>query len=463
MKDTEGPVTFPGNMSPSQGISRVLADFVAESRFENLPPELIHEAKRSLLNGFATALAGASDPVVDRCIETLASFSGPPSSGLVGRRERFDGLTAAFLNAVATNVHDFDDTHTGTIIHPTAPVSPVVFVLAETQKISGRQLLEAFILGVEAECRIGNSVSPGHYKRGWHITSTCGVFGAAVAAGKLRKLDCKRMLAAIGIASAQAGGLVENLGTMAKSVGVGNAARNGLVSALMAETGVEGPSLPLEGERGFLKVTCDDPRPSDLTDGLGEDWQLSRNTYKPYPCGVVLNPVIEACLEIAARQEFDLAKVQAVTVSGHSLLRERTDRPDMATGREAQVSAQHAVSVCLMRAAAGLDEFSDAAVHSPEIRRFRGRVRVEISPDIPVGAAAVTVHLANGDRIETYIGQARGDEGKPLSDKDLEDKLRKLAAYGSPGLDVEPLIKEIWKLEELEDAASLMKRACLSS
>lgn len=462
MKDTKESEISPANMSRSQGVSRILADFVAESRYETLPPELVHEAKRSLLNGFATALAGASDPVVDRCIESLASFSGPPSSGLVGRRERFDGLTAAFLNAAATNVHDFDDTHTGTIIHPTAPVSPVVFAQAETQRVSGRQLLEAFILGVEAECRIGNSISPGHYKRGWHITSTCGVFGAAVAAGKLRKLDCERMLAAIGIASAQAGGLVENLGTMAKSIGVGNAARNGLISALMAEKGVEGPSSPLEGERGFLKVTCEESRPELITQRLGEDWQLFRNTYKPYPCGVVLNPVVEACLDIAGRQDFDPAKVLAVTVSGHSLLSERTDRPDVATGREAQVSAQHAVSVCLMRADAGLDEFSDAAVQSPEIRQFRERVRVEISPDIPVGAAAVTVHLSTGERIETYIGQARGDECKPLSDKDLENKLRKLAAYGSPNLDPEPLIGEVWKLEELEDAASLMTRACLS-
>ena len=138
-------------------------------------------------------------------------------------------LSAAFVNAASGNVFDFDDTHHPTIIHPTAPVAPALFALAESQPMSGAALLHAFVLGVEVECRLGNAVSPWHYRRGWHITSTCGVFGAAAAVAKVLALDAEHIVWALGNASAQSSGLVETLGTMAKSIGVGAAARGGLV------------------------------------------------------------------------------------------------------------------------------------------------------------------------------------------------------------------------------------------
>src|SRR6185295_6504467 len=156
----------------------------------------------------------------------------------------------------------------------------------------GENLLLAFVLGAEAEVRIGNAVSPGHYRRGWHITSTCGVFGAAIAIGKALALDAQRLVWAIGNASVQAGGLVETLGTMAKSISVGNAAKNGLLAALLARDGFSGPEHPLEGERGFLRVVTDAPKFDAICHRLGEQWELLSNTYKPYPCGVVLNPVV---------------------------------------------------------------------------------------------------------------------------------------------------------------------------
>ena len=179
-------------------MSRTLARFLADSRAEDMPVALQHEAKRSLLNYFAAALGGCRDKAVDHAITVLAPFSGRQQATVIGRAERFDMLNAAFLNAISANVFDFDDTHPGTVIHPSAPVAPAVFALAESRPISGLELLHAFALGVEVECRIGNAVSPGHYARGWHITSTCGVFGAAVAIGKCIGLDQRADVVGLG-------------------------------------------------------------------------------------------------------------------------------------------------------------------------------------------------------------------------------------------------------------------------
>lgn len=440
-------------------ISRRLARFIADSRWEDMPQALRHEARRSLLNVIGTALGGAGDAATQRSAATLAPFSGPAQATVIGRRERYDCLTVAFLNALAGNVFDFDDTHPGTIIHPSAPVGPPLFAFAERQRMSGAQLLHAFILGVEIECRLGNAVTPFHYRRGWHITATCGVFGAAAAIGKVLGLDETRMLWALGNASAQSSGLVETLGTMAKSIGVGQAARGGLLAALLAQNGVEGPELPVEGPRGFLHVMGDDADLASLTEGLSERWELLRNTYKPYPCGVVLNPVIDACLALRSEHPLPADAIETIAVFGHPLLRERADRPDVATGREAQVSAQHAIAVTLIDGVAGVGEFSDARVAAADVLALRAKVTMQDEAGHSVDGARVEIRLRSGEVLNHVVTAARGSTDRPLSDAELTAKLRKLAAYGCPGFDPEPLIAALWDLEDAVDAGAVIRLA----
>ncbi|MEL0110932.1 MAG: MmgE/PrpD family protein, partial [Rickettsiales bacterium] len=326
--------------------SEAVARFVADSRYEDLPEEVRHAAKRSLLNFFATALEGTHDIAVETALSTLQEFAGAGKATLIGRAARTDAMTAAFINAAAANVHDFDDTHLRTVIHPTAPVAPALLALSELRPVSGKELLHALALGMEFVCRIGNAVSPDHYARGWHITTTCGIFGAALAAGKALGLDARRLVWAMGTASAQSSGLVETLGFMAKSVGVGGSARGGLLAALLAEKDYNGPDRPLEGERGFLKVTGADPQMEEVSGALGTRWEVLRNIHKPYPCGIVLNAVIDGCLDLHERGAGPLDKIESITLSGHSLLQQRANRPDVMTGRESQVSAQHTVAAC---------------------------------------------------------------------------------------------------------------------
>jgi 2-methylcitrate dehydratase PrpD len=439
-------------------VSETVARFVAEARIEDLPAPVLHEAKRSLLNFFGTAIGGCRDAAIEHMTTVLTRFAGAPAATIIGRRERADILSAALINAASGNVFDFDDAHVPTVIHPTAPVAPALLAFAESRPVAGPQLLHAFVLGLEVECRLGNAVSPAHYRKGWHITSTCGVFGAAAAVGKLLGLDATRMNWALGSASAQSSGLVETLGSMAKSVGVGNSARNGLLSALLAEQGVTGPDMPIEGPRGFANVMGEAPDFSALVDSLGERWEILANTYKPYPCGVVLNPVIDGCLELRGRHSITPDRIRRVVITAHPLLAERTDRPGVATGREAQVSAQHSVAVSLQHGAAGLAQFGDAAVKDPAVLALRDRVTVVRDSTIPVGAAHVAIELAD-TTLSIRVDHARGSLERPLSDCEIETKMRALAQHGWPDANVALLIDAVWSLDRAADAGNIMKFA----
>jgi 2-methylcitrate dehydratase PrpD len=436
-------------------VTERLARFLVEHRPEDLPERVRHEAKRSLVNFFATALGGCRNEAVEILLAALADCFGPPHAIVIGRGERTDALTAAFLNAVSSNVLDFDDTHLRTVIHPTAPVAPGLFALAERRPVTGAALLHAFILGVEVECRIGNALSPGHYRRGWHITATCGVLGAAAAAGKLLGLDAQRMGWALGTAATQSSGLVENLGTMSKSVGVGNAARNGLAAALFAERGMSGPDRPLEGPRGLAAVMGDGADLAGATQGLGDTWELMQNAYKPYPCGVVLHPVIDACLELRPKVG-EPQRIERISVKGHPLLRERADRPAVTAGREAQVSLQHSAAVAFLFGAAGVKEYSDACVNDPAVLALRRKVEAEDDATIPADAAIVAVRTATGEMLTAHVAHARGSLARPLSDRELEAKLRDLAAYGAPGVDAGGLIEAIWAIDQAMSMSNVM-------
>lgn len=436
-----------------------LADFVSTWRWEDIPERVRHEAKRSLVNFFAVALGGCNDPTLARAASVLHRFRGGEQATVIGRGERTDMLNAAALNAMSANVFDFDDTHIPTIIHPTAPVAPALWALSQTTSTTGAQWLLSFILGVEMECRLGNAISPGHYSRGWHITSTCGVFGAAAAAGRVLGLDARRMAWSFGNAASQSCGLVETLGTMAKSVGVGNSARNGLLSAILAQNDFDGPDEPLEGVRGFLNVMGEQPDLKGLVEGLGSRWELMSNTYKPYPCGVVLNPVIEACLELRNDLEVDLTQIERIEIVGHPLLRQRTDRADVRTGRQSQVSAQHAVAVVLTTGLAGLAQFSDDAVAQPRVQALGRKVAFTDDDGLSIDAARVVVTMVGGQIRVASVDFARGCLERPLTDHELEKKLYELCRHGESDCEPGPLIDAIWSLDRANDAGALLSLA----
>lgn len=436
------------------GVTQNLARFVVASQWGDIPETVRHQAKRALLNFFAVALAGCRAGPVQIALQSLAEFSSRRQATIIGRSERMDALSAAFLNAAGANAFDFCDTHVPTVIHPTAPIAPALLALSELRPVTGAELLLAFILGVELECRIGRAISPGHYTKGWHITATCGVFGAAAGIGKLVGLDDTRMIWALGNASTQSSGLCECLGWPAKSIGVGNAARNGMWSALLADKGFEGPAEPIAGVQGFLNAMAEPPDWSALSDGLGDTWELAQNAIKPYPCGFVIHPFLDCVLDWRRQHASDV--IARVLLRGNPLLSDRTDRPDISTGAESQVSVQHAVAAALVLGRAGLDQFTDECARDPAVIEMRRRIEVVRDGAIPTIAAEVELTTQDGTTHRLSIPAARGSPSNPMSDRDLEDKLRTIAGSWQPGYDAAPLIEAIWMLDRSEDASRLL-------
>ncbi len=428
--------------------AETLGAFVATHRWADVPAALAHEGKRSLLNFFGCALGVADDPAVAIAATAMAPFSGPQCATVIGRAERLDMMGASFVNAIAANLLDFDDTHLATVIHPTAPVAPPALALAEQQRLPGRALLHAFILGAEVECRIGLAVSPGHYARGWHITSTCGVFGAAAACARLLQLSPAQTTAALALAASQSAGLVENLASSGKNLSMGNAARNGLLAALLARAGYEAAPTALEGRLGWARAMGDEP--ALMTGALGEHWEFASNTYKPYPSGIVFHAVVDACLRLRAR--LDGALPEAVVVRGNQLLLDRGDRPTR-TERDARVSIAHNAATALVRGTAGVADFSTAAVADPALAQLRGRVSAELDATLAAAAASVTVRLADGTQLTERVDHAIGSREHPLSDQALEEKF----AANAPD-DSGARIAAIWAVEEMDDIGALMAR-----
>lgn len=436
-----------------------LARFVAEHDPTSLPDSVRHTARRSILNYFGVALGGWSDPAGEEAIAVLRRFSGPAEATVIGSPTRLDMLSASFMNTLNANVLDFDDTHIETIIHPTAPVLSPLLALAETRKISGPALLHAFALGVEIACRLGIAVSPGHYARGSHITATCGIFGAAAAAARLLGLDARQTAHALGIAAAQSSGLVEHLPTAAKNVQMGNSARNGLLSALLAEQGLTAAPAGIEGPRGWAASRSDTLDEAGLLRGLGESWELERNAFKAYPTGIVLAPVIDAALYLANAHDIHADDIASAEVRGSALLLSRADRPHVPDDRVSKLSIQHAVAVAVVHRRAGVREFSEPIISEPAVASLRQRVSATVDDSCSVEAAIVTIRTTSSQTLTRRIDHARGSLERPLTDLEIESKLRDLAAIGGRQADIDRLIEAVWSLDRIGNAGRLMALA----
>jgi 2-methylcitrate dehydratase PrpD len=447
-------------MGEALSATQILGRFVAESRFDSLPEALRHEGRRSILNHVGCALGVARDPAVITALEIMREASGKPRATVLGQRDRLGVMEAAFVNAIASNLLDYDDTHLDTVIHPSAPVAPVAFALGEELGASGAEVLHAFLLGGEIACRIGNAVSPGHYARGWHITASCGVFGAAAAAARLMRLSVEETAHALGIAASQSGSIVENLATAAKNIGVGNAARNGILAARFAARGYQAAPLAIEGPLGWARAMGDEPVLAAITEGLGQRWEIARNTYKPYAAGIVFHAVIDACLELRERLGNAVTHIKSVTVAGAALLLARGDRV-VRNERDTRVSIHHCAAIALLLGRADVADFEMPAVQDPALAALRANVVAECDANLPRGAARVTITLTDGSTHQATIEHPRGSAERPLSDTELAAKYRANAALGDTTSDVEAQLAALWALDRSASIAPLM--ALLSS
>jgi 2-methylcitrate dehydratase PrpD len=448
----------PAPQAPKD-VTHRLARFIVATKPGDVPANVRKEATRTLLNWLAVAVGGCRHPTVDYAIAAVAPFSGPPQASVLGRKERFDIQNTTLINAISSHVFDFDDTHLKTIIHISGPVISPCLALAEYKPVSGKDFLNAVIMGIETAFRVGNAVYPNHYDVGWHITGTAGVIGAGAAAGKLLGLNEQQMVWALGLAASQPVGLRESFGSMNKSFNPGRAGQNGLLAALLAAKNFTSSDGMLEAKRGWANTISTKQDFSQITEGLGQVWETALNTYKPFACGIVIHPIIDACIQLRNANKIDPAKVRSINLKVHPLVLELTGKKTPKVGLEGKFSVYHAAAVAVIEGKASERQFSDASVRDPKVVALRDKVTAVADPGVKEEQADVTIVMTDGRELHLFVKQAVGSVEKPMSDADLEAKLLDLAQGILSKPKAARLIETCWKVESLPQASALAKAA----
>ncbi|AYN96763.1 MmgE/PrpD family protein [Pseudomonas sp. LTJR-52] len=443
----------------SAGVTHTLAQYIVNARYEDLPEQVRKEGVRTLLNWVGVAVGGSHHETVECAIAALSPFSGPPQASLLGRAERFDIMNTAFINGVSSHIFDFDDTHLKTIIHPAGPVVSAILALSEYHPVTGKDFLNALILGVETECRIGNAVYPNHYDVGWHITGTAGVFGAAAAAGKLMGLTEQQMVWALGLAASQPVGLRESFGSMNKSFNPGRAASNGLFAAILASKNYTSSDGMIEAKRGWANTISTKQDYQEITKDLGQRYEAALNTYKPFACGIVIHPAIDAAIQLRNEHHLVADQIERIDLRVHPLVLELTGKKTPQIGLEGKFSVYHSVAVALIEGAAGERQYSDRAVKDPAVMALRDRVIANIDPTIKPAQVDMTITLKDGRTLHKFIEHAIGSLEVPMSNQQLEAKFLDLSKGILSDNQAYKLMEACWKIESLDNAATLAKAA----
>ncbi len=452
-QQTATPAPLPP--APLPPVTRILARYVVGARYADLPAAVRKQSARTLLNWVGCAVGGSRHETVDKAVAALGPFSGKAAANVLGRTERFDISTATFLNGVSSHVFDYDDTHLKTIIHPAGPVASAILALAQHRKVSGPEFLNALVLGVETECRIGNAVYPEHYAMGWHITGSAGVFGSAAACGKLLGLDEQQMTWALAIAASQSVGLKIQFGSMTKSLHPGRAAQNGLMAALLAQQGFTANEAAIEGKDGWGQTLSTRRNWAEVTEGLGSRYEAALNTYKPFACGIVTHPGIDAAIQLRNENRLTGAEVEAVELHSNPLVQSLTGKTDPATGLEGKFSIFHCVAAGLIHGAAGERQFSDAMVRDPAMIALRRKVTLKLDAAVPAEKCDMAIRLKDGRVLTKHIEHAVGSLEQPMTDAMLEVKFADLARGVIPDAKARALMDLCWGVEKLDDAGRI--------
>ncbi len=440
-------------------ITAELARFVAEHPSKGWSDEVEHEAHRTFLNWLGCAIGAAQHEAVEAALAAVHMLSPAPQATLAGRSERVDMASAALINGISSHTFDYDDTHLKTIIHPAGPVASAVMALAEHQNSSGRQVMDAMVLGIDVACRMGNLVYPQHYDRGWHITGSTGTLGAAAACARLLGLNAQQTTMALGIAASQPVGLREQFGTMTKPFHPGGAARAGLMSALMAKQGFTASARALEAPRGWAQVLSTKYDWREAQDELGQRFEISFNAYKPFACGIVIHPSIDACAQLRA-QGVKPEEVQSIELRVHPLVLELTGKKTPQDGLQGKFSVYHGCAVGLIFGRAGEEEFSDHIVRREDVVRLRDKVQAVVDTSVREESVYVTAHLMDGRSVKVHVEHAIGSLQKPMTDADLERKFHDLSDPILGAGKAQDILAACWHLGDapnLQDVLQLLK------
>lgn len=443
-------------------LTRALARYAREVRWEALPETVRAEAGRAFLNWMGCVLGGCREPAVQAAIAAGRLTGGGTAATIIGHGTRTDLATAAFVNCLSSAILAFDDTHLATVTHPTGPVAAAILAYAETTPVTGEAFLNALSLGMEIECRLSNALllPPARANAALYVTGLSGPVGAAAALGRLMGLDETRMTWCLGLAGSMAAGFRATHGAMSGLFVPAHAARNAVMAATLAASGFSCMENILESDRGFLELFSPGADPAVALDGLGQRFEVLANAYKPYPAGIVVHAVVDACLD-AMRDVPATATPRAIRLTVPPLSQALADRPQPRDFFEAQISLQHWAAHACLRRSAGIEALRAEAIDASGVKALREQVSILPDPGFGRGEAAVRVDLDNGDRREAHVRHARGSAARPMTDEELDAKFRGQAGAMMRRDAVEAAIQALAGVRACDDVAACLA-PCLS-
>ena len=456
-----------------RSLSAYVAAFVVNTRAEDIPDDVAHLGKRSVLDGIGLALAGAASQtgaIARRYLEALGIATADGST-VIGSSLRLPARFAAFANGVSIHADDYDDTQLavakdrvyGLLTHPTAPALPPALALAERDHRSGRDLMTAYQVGVEVECKVAEAILPRHYQHGFHSTGTCGAIGSAAACAHLLGLDVGTTRRALSIAASQAAGLRENFGTMTKPFHAGRAAESGTIAAEIAQLGFTASPIGLEADRGFFRA-AGGGYSAELIDGkLGAPWTFAFPgvSIKPHPSGSLTHPGMSVMLDLVRRHDIDPRRVKRVYVGTNHNMPNALIHHRPINELQAKFSMEFCMAILLLERKAGLEEFTDEVVNRADVQALLGRVDFVVDPEAEAAGfdkmtTIVAIELDDGQVIRGRADFGKGSPANPMTDDELSDKFRQCAAWGGmrPN-ECSRVLELLWTIEGVRDVGEL--------
>jgi len=460
----------------SPGLTKYVAEFIVNTKYDDIPANVIELGKKTILDGFGLALAGSvsvSGPIIRRYIDSLGLSPGKAS--ILGTKLKVSPRFAALSNGIAIHADDYDDT--GSALHVNAPVLPAAFAYCEIGRRSGKDFLLGYHVGVEVENKIGDAISQRHNGDGFHTTGTIGSFGSAASCAKLRGLDLAQTARTLGLAGSQASGLRDNFGTMTKPFHAGHAAEAGVISADLVALGWTASEDVLEAPLGFYQAEGGSYDPRLIAGKLGNPWMFASpgDLIKRFPCGTIQQSVMDKMLELIGANNIKAADVQKVEIGGNQTNVNTLFPHHPMTGLEAKFSMEYAVSILLVDGKAGLGQFTDEVVQRPDVQDMIGRSRFFVDPEFNkrgthgeslqatlVEPMNIKIYKKDGSVITGLSGAAKGSPENPMTLDEVVDKFRGNADFANwPKQKAESVVEMVKSLEALPDMGKLA--AALSS
>jgi 2-methylcitrate dehydratase PrpD len=416
-----------------ENLSRIYSKFATEIQFEDLPPEVVLQTKKSILDFLGVALIGSTTEVAGIVFDYFSEIGGKPEAILLGKKRRVPAIHAALINGVFAHALELDDGHRWSGIHPGSPTIPAAIAAAEVSSTTGKELIVATVVGYEITLRIGKAINPSHLLRGFHSTGTVGPFGAAAAAGRILGLDSEKMVQALGLAGLHAAGLLQVMeeGGMAKAFHPGKAASGGLFSAQMAMKGAMAPEHILEGERGFLRAMSDKTESKWLTKGLGTQFEMSKIYFKIHSSCRHIHPAIDALLKILKEHPLSPNRIERIRVETYPVALQFCGHKrgeGVPAPSDAKLSLRYSLALTALNGSCGIDSFNEQKLAWPEVQRLAGRIELTASEKWGVlypekRGATVSVWI-DGTVLRSEIELARGEPENPISLDELFEKFQ---------------------------------------